>query len=87
MRTLTVAKAEISTDGQKVWVNGRTCLARICKVSMEVFPDAVFFDANLAYERTQPGTWERFRAAVLLHHGIDIPFDFIPVWASPVIPG
>lgn len=89
MRTTMIGSVEVCTDGQKVWVNTpHFCLARFCKASMEVFPAKVFHDGPpLVLEYTGPGTWERFREAVLLHHKVEVPLDFIPEWASPVVAG
>lgn len=86
MRSIHIGRTEICTDGLKVWVNRpEGCIARLCRVSMEIFPATQGFDLPLAFEFTQKGTWERFREAVAHHHGVKIPADFIPDWATPVI--
>jgi len=88
MRTVNTGPVEVATDGLKVWVNcPQGCLARLCNVSMEIFPAGLPRTPApfLAYERTQDGTWERFRAAVLLHHKVEVPLDFIPDWYPALV--
>ncbi len=88
MRAVLIGDTEVSTDGQKVWVNARGfCVARLCRVSMEVFSCTPGTGQTfLAHEPTGPDTWEHFRKAVLDFHGVEVPIDFAPEWVTaPVI--
>ncbi|ATF90433.1 hypothetical protein [Burkholderia gladioli] len=77
---------EVSDAGDTVWVTGHdgSCVGRFSKrFGIDVHRTVTEQIAGAGqclyctHEATGKGDWHEFRAAVLKHHAIDVPFDTI----------
>lgn len=76
-------KHQITTNGIIVWINSDQgmCIGRFRHDVMDVHHDAA---AQMAFGRQcidcahENVTWANFKAAMLKHHGVDVPDKFKP---------
>jgi len=69
---------EVLASDKVVWVNGdQGCLARLCKVSGEVFPHD-----TTPVQITAP-EWDKWTALVRKVWGIEVGAQYRPAWTAP----
>ncbi len=75
---------EITTDGRTVWVNGPTCLGRMCPVSAEVFDAQSHPLVQIVTGKKTPSTkaWCWWVETMLAEHDIAIPDTYKPTWCQ-----
>lgn len=79
---------EIVSDGHTVWINGvdGMCLGRFSRFGADVHRTFAEQAANsgecLECTHTRPDreVWDRFVAAMLVHHGVSVPAEVIPAF-------
>ncbi|RAH97839.1 hypothetical protein DLJ53_28830 [Acuticoccus sediminis] len=80
---------DVWSDGNTVWVNSQTgmCVGRFSRRGIDVHRD---LDEQLAtgqqcldcvHDLSPPEAWERFKASMTLHYGIEIGEHLRPAYA------